>query len=96
MGNQQVKYFFTYKSAVEGHEYDYNPNYNQDNLHSDYTGFYVGIGIVTAFAIVLLILNCFMSWCLPWRKYWNNHNTGNRLLLPVFITPPKNQEPLHF
>ena len=49
MGNQQTT-FFTYKSAVDGPEYDANPNYNQDRLHSDYTGFYAGIGIITAFA----------------------------------------------
>ena len=49
MENQQTT-FFTYKSAADGPEYDANPNYNQDRLHSDYTGFYAGIGIITAFA----------------------------------------------
>jgi len=29
MGNQQVGFFTIYHSAVDGPEYDYNPNYNQ-------------------------------------------------------------------
>ena len=93
MGNQQFQ-GFQYKSAVDGPEYNYNPDYNQDLLHADYSGFYAGIGIITAFAVLLLVLNCLMCHCTPWRKYWLNRNTGNRALLPVYILPPKNQEPL--
>ena len=95
MGNKQVGYFFTYKSAVEGHEYDYNKDYNQEKLHSDYTAFYAGIGIVTAILALLVILNLILGCCSPWRKYWMNRSTGNRLLLPVFILPPKNQQPFN-
>jgi hypothetical protein len=29
MGNQQAGFFTIYHSAVDGPEYDYNPNYNQ-------------------------------------------------------------------
>ena len=31
MGNQQAVQF-TYKSAVDGHDFDYNPDYNQSRL----------------------------------------------------------------
>ena len=31
MGNQQFQ-FFTYKSAVDGEDYNYHPDYNQDTL----------------------------------------------------------------
>ncbi len=78
MGNTASGYIFTYHSAVEGPEYDYNPNYNQERLHSDYTGFYLGISLCLAVAILLLALNVLLGCCSPWRSYWNNRNTGNR------------------
>ena len=28
------------------------------------------------------------------RKYWTNRDSGNRLVLPLFITPPKDQQPI--
>ena len=31
MGNQQFQ-FFTYKSAVDGEDYNYHPDYNQETL----------------------------------------------------------------
>ncbi len=77
MGNQQFQ-FFTYKSAVDGHEYDYNPDYNQEKLWSDYTLFYAGIGICAAIAILLIAFNVFFGCCSPWRKYWLSRFTGNR------------------
>ena len=94
MGNQTSGYFITHKSAVEGPEYDYNPNYNQDLLHSDYAGFYAGIGICVLIAAILLILNLWLGCCSPWSKYWKNRHTGNRLVMPLFITPPKDQAPI--
>ena len=30
----------------------------------------------------------------PRRKYWTNRDSGNRLVLPLFITPPKDQQPI--
>ena len=77
MGNKQFN-FFTYKSAVEGHEYDYNPNYNQERLWSDYTLFYAGIGISTAIFFILVLINVLFACCGPWRKYWLSRYTGNR------------------
>ena len=77
MGNQQVN-FFTYKSAVDGHDFDYNKDYNQDRLWSDYTLFYAGIGITAALAILLILFNVIFGCCSPWRKYWMSRFTGNR------------------
>ena len=77
MGNQQSD-FFVYSSAVDGHEYNYHPDYNQTTLFADYTYFYVGIGICAALAILLIILNIFCGCCSPWRKYWMSRHTGNR------------------
>ena len=77
MGNQQVN-FFTYSSAVDGPEYNYNPNYNQDKLFSDYTLFYTGIGVCAAIAILLIVFNIFLGCCSPWRKYWQSRFSGNR------------------
>ena len=79
MGNSSSTYFFTYSSAVDGPEFDYNPNYNQERLHSDYTLFYLGIGICAAIAIILLVINVLMGCCSPWRKYWMSRFSGNRL-----------------
>lgn len=93
MGNRQVG-FFTYTSAVEGPDYNYNPNYNQEVAFHDYTAFYAGIGICTAILGLIILLNILFACCSPWRKYWMNRGTGNRLVLPVFILPPKDQEPL--
>ena len=93
MGNQQVN-FFTYSSAVDGPEYNYNPNYNQDKLFSDYTLFYTGIGVCAAIAILLIVFNIFLGCCSPWRKYWQSRFSGNRFVLPIYILPPKDQTPL--
>ena len=78
MGNQTSGYFITEHSAVEGPKYNYNPDYNQEKLHSDYTGFYVGISICTLVALLLILFNVIMGCCSPYKKYWMNHNTGNR------------------
>lgn len=70
MGNQQFGFFTIYHSAVDGPEYDYNPNYNQSRLYSDYTAFYAGIGICTAIAGLLIILNLALGMkidlCITW------------------------------
>ena len=95
MGNQTSGYFITYQSAVEGPNYDYNPNYNQERLHADYTGFYAGILICLFVAVFLLIVNLALGCCSPYKKYWSNWaNSGNRMILPLFITSPKDQEPI--
>ncbi len=78
MGNQTSGYFIKFKSAVEGHEYDYNPNYNQEKIHSDYTGFYIGISAVAFLGIAIIVCNLCFGCCSPWKKYWNNRNSGNR------------------
>ena len=77
MGNQQFQ-FFTYSSAVEGPDYNYNPDYNQSKLFADYTLFYAGIGVVAGIALILIFLNIFMGCWSPWRKYWMSRFTGNR------------------
>ena len=92
MGNSGSAYIFTYQSAVDGPNYNYNPDYNQGHIHDNYTGFYVGIGLCLVLALLLLVLNVALGCCSPWRTYWNSRNTGNRLILPLFISPPKDQE----
>jgi O-antigen ligase len=88
--------FFKYHSAVDGENFDYNPKYNQPPYqHSDYTYFYLGIGICTFLALILIFFNIFFGCCSPWRKYWMSRFTGNRFVLPIYILPPKDQEPLH-
>ena len=94
MGNQTSGYFLTYKSAVEGPEYDYHPDYNQSLLHSDYTGFYVGIAVAVFVAVFIIVLNLVLGCCSPWDKYWKNRHSGNRLILPLFVSPPKDQTPI--
>jgi O-antigen ligase len=95
MGNQSSN-FFKYHSAVDGENFDYNPKYNQPPYqHSDYTYFYLGIGICTFLALILIFFNIFFGCCSPWRKYWMSRFTGNRFVLPIYILPPKDQEPLH-
>ena len=78
MGNSSSEFQFTYQSAVDGPNYDANPNYNQAKAFSDYTLFYAGIGIVTAIAILLILLNVIFACCSPWRDYWLSRKTGNR------------------
>jgi len=92
MGNTLSTWEFTYESAVAGPNYNYNPEYNQTNLPSDYTQFYIGIGAVTLVCGLLIILNLLLSW--KFKKYWNSRYTGNRYILPVFVLPPKDQTPL--
>jgi cytosine/uracil/thiamine/allantoin permease len=94
MGNQTSGYFITHYSAVEGHEYDYNPAYNQERAHADYTYFYAGILVCAIVALLLVVVNVVLGCCSPWKKYWGNRYSGNRLALPLFITTPKDQEPI--
>lgn len=96
MGNSTSGYFNFqfYKSAVEGPEFDYNPSYNQSRLYSDYTGFYVGIFFCTFIALVVFLVNLYFCQCSPWSKYWKNRHTGNRMTLPLFTSPPKDQTPI--
>ena len=41
MGNQQSD-FFVYSSAVDGHEYNYHPDYNQTTLFAEKVVFLSG------------------------------------------------------
>ncbi len=95
MGNYQTSgYFITHYTAVEGPEFDYNPNYNQGRIHADYTYFYAGICLCVLIAALVILVNVFLGCCSPWKKYWSNRHTGNRLVLPLFVTPPKDQQPI--
>ncbi|ODM93131.1 Virion egress protein UL34 [Orchesella cincta] len=62
--------------------------------YSDYTGFYVGITICTLFGLSIILLNVVLCCCSPYRQYWRDPNTGNRIIFPVFIHSPHNQPPL--
>ena len=67
MGNQSSAFNFKYFSAVEGPEFDYNPDYNQSRLHSDYTYFYLGIALCALLAALILALNLALGCCSPWE-----------------------------
>lgn len=81
MGNQTSGYFLIpSNSAVDGPNYNYNKDYNQERLHADYTAFYVGISFCAVLLVLLIIVNLILGYCSPWKKYWTNRNLGNRLI----------------
>ena len=76
MGNQSSAFNFKYFSAVEGPEFDYNPDYNQSRLHSDYTLFYLGIALCALLAALVLALNLALGCCSPWEVSDDNPVLG--------------------
>ena len=77
MGNQSSAFNFKYFSAVEGPEFDYNPDYNQSRLHSDYTYFYLGIALCALLAALVLALNLALGCCSPWEVSDDNPVLGS-------------------
>ena len=57
MGNQLSTWNLTLQSAVDGENFDYNPNYNQERIFTDYTWFYIGIGSTALVASLLILFN---------------------------------------
>jgi len=94
MGNQLSTWNLTIQSAVDGENFNYNKDYNQaPYIFSDYSSFYAGLGITALVALLLILCNIALG-C-KYQKYWYSRYTGNRLILPVFILPPKDQSPLN-
>jgi hypothetical protein len=72
-----------------------NPWYlEHGEQYSDYTSFYVGIIICMILIIAIVGFNLVICCCSEHKHYWRDPNTGNRLVLPLWIQPPKNQPPL--
>jgi len=93
MGNQLSTWNLTLQSAVDGPNFDYNPDYNQEKIFTDYTWFYIGIGSTALVALLLILFNICLG-C-KYKKYWYSRYSGNKFILPVFVLPPKDQTPLN-
>ena len=66
MGNQQFQ-FFTYKSAVDGEDYNYHPDYNQETLW-----WVVKRGFYTK---IIALINSGKNEYLRWKKKKLNPNS---------------------
>jgi len=74
---------------------DYNKLLNIKPEPSDYTPFYIAIGICSFLLAFLFIFNCCMCFCVKeYKAYWQDHHTGNRWILPLFVSTPKDQPPV--
>jgi len=94
MGNSLSTWHLTIQSAVDGKNFNYNPEYNQPPyIFADYSYFYTSIGVVTGLALLVIFINILCG-C-KYKKYWYSRQTGNKFLLPVFILPPKDQSALN-
>ncbi|KAF6204632.1 hypothetical protein GE061_018792 [Apolygus lucorum] len=60
----------------------------------DFTPFYVTITICTLIGFALILLNVFFCWCSKHKYYWQDPNTGNRWILPIWTQTPYKQPPL--
>ncbi|XP_075229021.1 wurmchen 1 transmembrane protein [Lycorma delicatula] len=74
-------------------EYMKNPLYKHREF-GDFTAFYITISLCTIFGLALFILNIFFCWCSKHKDYWQDSNTGNRWILPIWTKTPANQPPL--
>jgi len=58
MGNQLSTWNLSIQSAVDGENFNYNPDYNQaPYIFADYTWFYIGIGATAGAALLLILAN---------------------------------------
>lgn len=70
-----------------------HPGYLKPIL-SDFTPFHIGIGICVTLLVILLLTNFVLCCFSKHKEYIRSHKSGNRWILPLFITTPKNSEPL--
>uniref|UniRef100_A0A069DP63 Uncharacterized protein n=1 Tax=Panstrongylus megistus TaxID=65343 RepID=A0A069DP63_9HEMI len=75
-------------------EFMKNPIYLKHKEFGDFTAFYATITVCTIFGFALFILNIFFCWCSKHRDYWQDSNTGNRWVLPIWTKTPYRQPPL--
>nr|CAD7592659.1 unnamed protein product [Timema genevievae] len=76
-------------------EYLKNP-YAQEKEYGDFTAFYITITICTVFGAFLFLLNVIFCCCSRYKEYWQDSNTGNRWLLPIWTKTPNKQPPLDY
>lgn len=74
-------------------EYTRNPLFSQHEP-SNYVKFYVALALCTAFAIFLCVFNIFFCFISKHKNYWQDSNTGNRWLLPIWVKTPTGQPPV--
>jgi len=69
-------------------------NNNSPALPGDFTPFYITVAVCTIFLAFVLILNICFCRSERFKSYWLDPNTGNRWILPLWVSSPKNQPPL--
>ncbi|CAL7935562.1 unnamed protein product [Xylocopa violacea] len=62
--------------------------------YSDFTPFYVTVGICSIILTVLCILNIGFCLCSSHRSYWCSPHTGNRWIQPLWTVLPYKTPPL--
>lgn len=81
-------------SAIdERDEYLKNPFFKKHE-YGDFTPFYITITICTVLAAIIFIINIVFGCCSRYSDYWNDQHTGNRWILPLWISTPHKQPPL--
>lgn len=60
----------------------------------DYSAFYTAITICTVLGAFLFLLNIVFGCCSRYKEYWQDGNTGNRWLVPIWTKTPHKQPPL--
>lgn len=75
------------------YEFKKNPLYSKREF-GDFTPFYVTITVCTVLGFALILLNVFFCWCSKHKYYWQDSNTGNRWISPVWTRTPYKQPPL--
>lgn len=77
----------------ERDEYLKNP-YFKEHEYGDYTPFYVTVAFCAILGGVLFILNIVFCLCSRHREYWQNRDTGNRWIQPMWTVLPYKTPPL--
>jgi len=67
-----------------------------EKIFGDFTAFYVTITICTVLGAFLFLLNIALCCCSRYKKYWQDSNTGNRWILPIWTKTPHLQPPLDY
>ncbi|XP_069678025.1 uncharacterized protein wrm1 [Periplaneta americana] len=67
-----------------------------EKIYGDFTSFYVTITICTVLGFLLFLLNIVLCCCSRHKYYWQDSNTGNRWILPIWTKTPHQQPPLDY
>ncbi|PSN57894.1 hypothetical protein C0J52_00217 [Blattella germanica] len=68
----------------------------KEKIFGDFTAFYVTITICTVLGGFLFLLNIVLCCCSRYKHYWQDSNTGNRWILPIWTKTPHKQPPLDY